>query len=97
MVLEGILICHVDDIVYGGTNKFEREIISKLLQTFTFGREDAEASTYIGIELTQHADFTITMSLKNYIKSISKTSFSKEQTHQSSDQKDEKEGLSKSC
>ena len=94
MVLEGILICHVDDIIYGGTNKFEREIISKLIQTFTFGREDAEASTYIGIELTQHADFTITMSLKNY---ISKISFSKEQTYQSSDQKDEKEGLSKSC
>ena len=47
-------------------------------QIFKFGTEDAEAFTYIGIELTQHAEFTITMSQKNYINSISETSFSKE-------------------
>ena len=62
---------YVDDIVYGGTNKFEREIISKLKQTFKFGTEDAEAFTYISTELTQHADFTITMSQKNYINGFS--------------------------
>ena len=55
-------ICHVDDIDYGGTNKFESKIISKLKQTFQFGTEDAKAFTYIGIKLTQHADFTITVS-----------------------------------
>ena len=61
--LEGILICHVDDIVYGGANKFKREI-SKFKQTFKFGTEDPEAFTYIDTELTQHEDFTITMSQK---------------------------------
>ena len=45
--------------------------MSKLKQTFKFGTEDAEAFTYIDIELTEHADFTITMSQKNYINSIS--------------------------
>ena len=50
--LEGIFICHVDDIVYDSTNKFESEIISKLKQTFKFGTEDAEAFPYIGINPT---------------------------------------------
>ena len=63
--LKHILICHVDDIVYGSTNKSESKIISTLRQTFKFDREDPEAFKYIGIELTQHADFTITMSQKN--------------------------------
>ena len=64
--------------------------MSKSKQTFKFGTEDAEAFNYIGVELTQHADFTITMSQKNYINSISEISFSKERTRQSSDQLDEK-------
>ena len=63
--------------------------MSKLKQTFKFGTEDAEAFTYIDTELTEHADFTITMSQKNYINSISEISFSKEQTRQSSDKLDE--------
>ena len=63
--------------------------MSKLKQTFKFGTEDAEAFTYIATELTEHADFTISMSQKNYINSISEISFSKEQTRQSSDKLDE--------
>ena len=40
------------------TNKFESKIISKLKQTFRFGIEDTAIFIYIGIKLTQHADFT---------------------------------------
>ena len=60
-------------------------------QTFKFGRENAEAFTYTGTELIQHADFTITMSQKNYINNTSEIYLGKEQTRQSSDQLDEKE------
>ena len=76
--LADTLICHVDDIVYGGTNKFEIEIISKLKQTFKFDTKDVVTFTYIGTELTQHAVFTFSMSQKNYSNSISEISFSKE-------------------
>ena len=41
--LKHILICHLDDIVYGSTNKSESKIISTLRQTFKFDREDPEA------------------------------------------------------
>ena len=78
-------------MIYGGTNKFESEIISKLKQTFKFGPGDAEVFTYISIELTQRTGFTITIGQKNYINSISEISFIKEQMFQSSDQLDEKE------
>ena len=52
--LEGILICHVDGIVYGGTDKFESKIISKLKQTFKFDTEDAKVSVkYILVKSRQ--------------------------------------------
>ena len=35
--LIGILVCHVDDIVYGGTTMFENSVIQKLKQIFKFG------------------------------------------------------------
>lgn len=85
--LEGILICHVDDV--GGTNKFESEIISKLKQSCKFGTEDPEVFTCIATESSQHAGFTITMSQKNYVNSISGISFSKQRTRQSNDKLNE--------
>ena len=47
--LKGILICHVDYIVYGETTKFEALVIKKLKQIFKFGSEDLDAFTYFHI------------------------------------------------
>ena len=72
-----ILVCHVDDIVYGGT-MFENSVIQKLRQIFKFGCEDSEVFTYIGIELQQNDDYSIIISQKSYIDSIKEIILDKE-------------------
>ena len=49
--LEGLLIAHVDDFLWAGTDKFNESVIIKLKQTFKVSTENAESFTYIGIEL----------------------------------------------
>ena len=51
--LEGLLISHVDDFLWAGTEKFEQSVISKLKETFKISSENSNAFKYIGIELEQ--------------------------------------------
>ena len=83
----GILICHVDDIVYGGTTMFENSVTQKLKQIFKFGCEDSEVFTYIGIELQQNADYSIIIISQNsYTDSIKEIILDKERIKQVKDQ-----------
>ena len=47
----GILGCHVDDFIWGGTEKFENNVINKIRATFKIGKEDSVAFQYCGIQL----------------------------------------------
>ena len=55
----GILVCFVDDILWGGTNIFKRSVIDVLGETLQFGTESCSSFTYIGVTLRQLSDFTI--------------------------------------
>ena len=65
----GIMISFVDDVLWGGSSEIT-SIIAKLGKTFYIGKENTQAFTYIGINLKQSNDFTITIDQDSYINSI---------------------------
>ena len=69
--LIGILACHMDNMIWGGTEYFETNVIDSLKSTFKFGSEETETLVYTGIELTQNSDYSICIEQNNYIASIS--------------------------
>ena len=81
-----ISICHVDNIVYRGTTKFENSVNQKLKQIFKFGCEDSEVFTYLGTELQQNDDYSIIISQNSYIDTIKEIILDKEQIKQVKDQ-----------
>ena len=68
--LEGIIICFVDDQLWGGSKWFEENVIEKLRQIFNIGCENSSAFKYIGIDLVQKSDFSVSVNQESYIKSI---------------------------
>ena len=74
--LSGILVCHVDDVLWSGTEMFEQNIIKPLGCVFTFGMVHSKAFRYLGIDLEQHDDYSISLSQTNFTNSIKKVSIS---------------------
>ena len=57
--LEGIITCHVDDFLWCGSSRFEREVIQKLRQVFLLGSEESEIFRYLGLHIHQQSDKVI--------------------------------------
>ena len=51
--LEGIMVIHVDDFLYGGTETFKSNIIEKVHQAFTVGTEESSGMKYLGLMVSQ--------------------------------------------
>ena len=68
--LAGLLIVYVDDLLWSGNSSFETAVIQHLKQIFRVGCEQCSAFKYIGIQLHQDADFSITLTQDQYVKSI---------------------------
>ena len=64
--LEGLLCCHVDDFLWGGSESFKRRIIDKIKDTFETSREETESLKYLGLDLKQISG-AIVVSQKKYI------------------------------
>ena len=64
-VLAGIMACHVDDILYGGSQKFHSEIICKIRSIFAIGLEEDTNMKYLGLAISQNAS-GIQVSTKDY-------------------------------
>ena len=69
-VLSGILICHVDDILYGGNEQFCKEVIPSLENTFEIGSRSSTSFVYIGISMKQQDDCSISVNQKSFTDSI---------------------------
>ena len=65
----GILACHVDDFIWGGTDKFENEVISKIRSVFKVGKESTETFQFCGIDLFSDGESTY-MSQDKYAESL---------------------------
>ena len=49
----GLLICHVDDILFGGQQQFHEQVIIKLKSSFTIGLEEDTNLKYLGLRIKQ--------------------------------------------
>ena len=66
--VDGVIACHVDDFLWGGSREFENTVIRQIRSTFYVGKEDQEENgsfPYVGIELAKHKE-TIQLSQKKY-------------------------------
>ena len=70
--LEGVMTLHVDDFIYVCSQKFE-----DLLKDFKIGSNEECQFTYLGLQINQHTNKTISVSLKEYIKELKQIPLSK--------------------
>jgi transposase InsO family protein len=71
--LSGVMTCHVDDIVYGGSQQFHNQIIHQLKSTFVIGLEEDTNLKYLGLIVTR-TDVGIKVSTTNYASSLKEIS-----------------------
>ena len=69
--LIGILSCHVDDILWGGTPAFEKTIIGHICKIFLISKNNSQAFKHLGVHLEQASDGSITVDQNSYSKSLS--------------------------
>ena len=69
--LIGIIACHVDDLLFGGTDEFHLKVTEQLQVASEFVTENSGAFTFIGMHVTQHADMSITLDQLTFAASIS--------------------------
>ena len=67
--LEGVLIVHVDDFLWCGTESFYQKVILKMRETFKISKENKSFFKYIGIDLNQKTD-GIHIDQRSYINNI---------------------------
>ena len=65
----GLIVLHVDDLMYGGNESFYRNVIEKLKTVYVIGQECDTSFKYIGHMINQDHD-GITMHQKPYLDSI---------------------------
>ena len=68
--LIGILSCHVDDILWGGTPIFKKIIIGHICKVFLISNNDSRAFQHLGVHLKQDSDGSITIDQKSYAQSL---------------------------
>ncbi|CAG2237561.1 SLC30A1 [Mytilus edulis] len=72
--VEGVLTCHVDDFLWGGSKEFEEKVINSIRSTFCVGKEELEENgsfPYVGTELSKHEnDFLLDKTLIIIISSL---------------------------
>ena len=55
--LAGIIVTHVDDLLYAGNTKFHREIMRNVLSTFKISKMSSKDFTYLGWDISQQDGF----------------------------------------
>ena len=65
--LRGLIVCHVDDFLYGGTNDFEREVIVKLEKRFKISSKETVQFNYLGLRIEQTHQ-NIAVDQNNFVK-----------------------------
>ena len=51
--LEGILVIHVDDVMFAGNDNFMREVINPFKRKFKISKEEQSCFKYVGIDMRQ--------------------------------------------
>ena len=69
-ILCGIIITYVDDLLWSGNSQFREMVISKLIKLLEISVQNFTAFDYIGIQLKQTEDKSITLSQHAYVESV---------------------------
>ena len=67
--IEGIALTHVDDVLHGGTDKFEEEVMKTVKSSFKFSSEESEQFRYVGMNMFQR-DNGILINQDHYVHSL---------------------------
>lgn len=67
--LFGIMVCHVDDICYGGSEKFRKEVIGKLKKKLKVGNMESKQFKYIGVQINDVGN-GVELEQNNYRKTL---------------------------
>ena len=82
--IQGILACHVDDFIWGGTQHFKNTVIPQIRKAFLVGREEEDTFSYVGIEIKQiHGEIHLTQN--KYVESIKMIQIDKSRQVQKTD------------
>ena len=76
--LVGILICFVDDMIWGGTQSFKVNVIDNLCKVFEIGSVNYRILKYIGIDVKQNPDYSITVNQNSFASTIQQITIPKE-------------------
>ena len=67
--IEGIILCHVDDFLHGGSAVFERNIIARLIEKFKASKQECGDFKYIGLDILQEKE-CIKVSQDSYLANV---------------------------
>ena len=67
--LIGLLLVHVDDFLFGGTAKFKKAIIQKILDKYQISKQSSQSFVYLGWNVVQDEE-GISMDQRQYCKGI---------------------------
>ena len=68
--IEGIMTIHVDDFIYGGTSDFEELLKTSIFSKFTVGQMSENQFVYLGLNVVQNEDLSISVYQDDYVKSL---------------------------
>ena len=75
--LQGIISCHVDDFIWGGTVNFEENVIQLIKSKFQISKSEGETFNYLGLTVSQES-IGIKITQKIYIEELKEVSIAKE-------------------
>ena len=61
---------HVDDFIYGGTRDFEELLKTSIFSKFTVGQMSENQFVYLGLNVVQNEDLSISVYQDDYVKSL---------------------------
>ena len=64
--LQGVFVMHVDDFLFGGTDAFNKSVIEPISRKYKVGKRLAENFRYVGLNMNQHKDGTISIDQNDY-------------------------------
>ena len=76
--LSGVIACHVDDLLIGGSANFATQVIDPLKKIYPFKHWKFGQSEFLGRALTQREDFSIVIDQREYANKVKVANISKE-------------------
>ena len=89
--LSGIIGIHVDDIIWGGTEHFQQNVIRKIQDIFNVGKLEIGCFTYLGLNINQADDFSISVDQNDYTAQLKTIPLSNQRSQRRNDEVNENE------